>query len=359
MSVSKQSNGKWRAVFSYVVNGERKRKTKIFRTKGEANSWLAQWQADNDPLRLEASSTLFSDYFNQYLETHVLSGIKESTQANWYAVQKYIVDKYFSSLYLDQITRNIYQRFLNDYSKTHARNTVKKRNQIVKMVIGQAFHDGLIKTDPTYNVRISGSDGKSSDEKFLEADEYQRLIDYIRSSEKLITWHTSFFVYLIALSGLRAGEALALTTDDIDVESQTLSVTKTKQRSGENATPKTKNSIRDIKLPKAFFDDYQKYILNHNFNDKKELFDGRKFATINNKWLHRIEEELNFKNLVSIHGLRHSHASYLIANGIDINYISKRLGHADTTITLRVYAHLLQVKQVSEESKTLDILSKI
>ncbi|TYC50851.1 site-specific integrase [Weissella muntiaci] len=359
MAITKKPNGKWRAVFDYKEQGERRRKVQTFKTKSDAKIWLAGLEANSTPQNLDASKILFQNYFKDYARVHLESGLKESTIASWEAVEKYIINVYFNNLYMSDLTRNIYQNFLNKYAVGHTRNTVNKRHQIVKMVIQQAFHDGLITTDPTYNVRISGSDSKDSSEKFLEADEFRTLLNHITDSPKLIRWRTSFMVYLVALSGIRAGEALALTTDDIDTLNKTISVNKTKQRSGESTEPKTKNAVRTIKMPNEFFSIYSQYIENKEFNSNNELFDGRRYATIANTWLHRIEQELGFNNNVSIHGLRHSHASYLISKGVDISYISKRLGHADITITMEVYAHLLSEKQIIEEEKTQNILSDI
>lgn len=240
------------------------------------------------------------------------------------------------------------------------RKSVLKRHQIVKQVLTQAFHDGLIPADPTFGVIVPGAESKPADEKFLQVDEFNKLLNYIETNDKLIKWNTSFMIYLIALSGLRAGEALALTRDDVDVNTHTISVTKTKQRSGTSTSPKTKSSIRTIAMPERFFDNYAKFInTKSKWNDDNELFDGRRWATINNNWLERIERELGFENIVSVHGLRHSHVSYLLSKGVDINYASKRLGHSNVTITQEIYAHLLRDKQQSEETKTLSILDEI
>lgn len=62
---------------------------------------------------------------------------------------------------------------------------------------------------------------------------------------------------------------------------------------------------------------------------------------------------------VHIHALRHSHCSYLLDEGVGIHYISKRLGHASTTITLDVYSHLLEKKEKEEDSKVENNLERI
>ncbi|TVV19211.1 tyrosine-type recombinase/integrase [Weissella cibaria] len=362
MSVYKADKG-WRATYSFKdPSGKYRRKSKQgFRTKKEAETWLAEYSVTNGkPTLKKGTLTLFSDYFDEYQQLRFGAGLKETTRESWHAVQKFVVDVYFNNTTLDQITRQKYQAFLNDYSKGMKRKSVLKRHQIVKQVLTQAFHDGLIPADPTFGVIVPGAESKPADEKFLQIDEFNKLLNYIETNDKLIKWNTSFMIYLIALSGLRAGEALALTRDDVDVNTHTISVTKTKQRSGVSTSPKTKSSIRTIAMPERFFDNYAKFINKKpKWNDGNELFDGRRWATINNNWLERIERELGFENIVSVHGLRHSHVSYLLSKGVDINYASKRLGHSNVTITQEIYAHLLRDKQQSEETKTLSILDEI
>lgn len=230
----------------------------------------------------------------------------------------------------------------------------------MKQVIMQAFHDGLIPSDPTYGVIIPGGESKSPEEKFIQVDEFNQLLNYIEQDDKLIKWNTSFLIYLVALSGIRAGEALALTKNDVDLNERIIRITKTKQRSGIATSPKTKSAIREIAMPARFFENYNVFIeAKTERNENFELFDGRKMATINNIWLERIERKMEFKNTVSIHGLRHSHVSYLLSKNIDISYASKRLGHANVTITQSIYAHLLKEKQKREEEKTINTLDEI
>lgn len=354
MAISKQPNGKWRADFNYKgFDNKRHRKVKVFSTKSEANIWLANQQVSNSGTKMQKSSMLFSDYFNDFTETHIKSGLKESTIKNWEYIRDNIIPKYFNNITLEQLNRNTYQTFINDYSIGRARSNVKLRHSVLKMVIQQAFHDGVIEIDPTYRVRLIGNDSKPADEKFLEADEFKRLIAYLTATDIIIKTKSSFIIYLIALSGMRIGEALALTIDDVDTVNKTISINKNQQRSGNVTSPKSKTSIRTIKMPDVFFENYQIYL---STVSGKELFPSTNISSYLNLKLHRLAEKLNFKNSISVHGLRHSHASFLIANGVDISYVSQRLGHANVSITLNIYAHLLQQLKVKEEQKTLEIL---
>lgn len=362
MAIYKTEHG-WRADFSFKdgAGKYRKKSKRGFRTKKEAEAWIAEYSVSHSSPNLKkGSQLLFSDYFAEYTELRFGAGLKESSRESWISTKDHVVNVYFKGLTLDQITRNKYQHFLNHYSQGLRRASVVKRHQIIKQVIMQAFHDGLIQIDPTYGVTIPGSESKSAEDKFIQVDEFNKLIDYIESSEKLVKWNTSFMIYLVALSGLRAGEALALTRNDVNVDEHTITVSKTKQRSGVSTAPKTKSSMRTLVMPDRFFENYQTFVsAKTKWNDRLELFDGRITSDQNNIWLKKVEKQLHFENIVSLHGLRHSHVSYLLSKGVDINYASKRLGHSNTMITQKVYAHLLREKQESEELKTLNILDKI
>ncbi|MCM0582151.1 site-specific integrase [Weissella diestrammenae] len=364
MAIYKTSAG-WRADYTYKdASGKYKKKSKTgFKTKRLADEWLTKVKNDSEKIKNPYHDWNFVDYFDMNMNLKIDSGIKPATKDAWRAVREYIVIKYFADIKISELTREKYQRFLNEYSIGHTANTVKKRHQIINSIIQQAFHDGIISIDPTYNVKITGTkDSKDASEKFLEADELIKLIEYF-SQEKRLSDNSalsSFMIVLIAYSGLRAGEALALTRDDINLEKQTISINKTKGRDGINTTPKTKNSIREIKMPSNFFEIYNLFISHkHTWNKNYELFDGRRIASNPNKTLELYELKNNFKNIVSIHGLRHSHASYLLSKGINIAYISKRLGHANIAITQTIYIHLLNEQALKEEQRTINMLNNM
>lgn len=364
MAIYKINTG-WRADYTYKDStGKFKKKTKSgFKTKRLADEWLTKLKNDSDKIKNPYYDWNFVDYFDMNMELKINSGIKPETVKAWQAVRNYIVLKYFADIKISELTREKYQHFLNEYSVGHTANTVKKRHQIINYVVQQAFHDGMISIDPTYNVKITGTkDSKDASEKFLEADELISLIEHF-SQEKQLSSNSSlssFMIVLIAYSGIRAGEALALTKNDINLKKNTITITKTKGRDGKNTTPKTKNSIREIKMPNDFFEIYKLFISHKpKWNKDYELFDGRKIATNPNRTLERYEQKNNFNNIVSIHGLRHSHASYLLSKGINIAYISKRLGHANISITQSLYIHLLNDQALQEEQKTIDMLDNI
>ncbi|MBJ7630979.1 site-specific integrase [Weissella sp. GP1] len=350
-------DGKWRAEVNYKDGGKYKKKTKSgFKTKAEANAWASSIEIQKSNVTaLSLGDTPFVDYYNDWVETHSHTGIKEGTILG-YKVAKDTVKQYFDNYRLKEITRLVYQKFINDYALTHSLGTVKHRNSQIAIVLKQAFHDGIINVDPTYQVKLTGSGSRRTSLSYLEEPDFLNVINYIESSEPD---RYLFALYTMALSGARSGEVLALTEDDIDEVTKTISITKSKTQKApyKITTPKTKSSIRTITMPDKFFKEYRRYMATRSsetslFGDKANstnLYD--KFVTV--------QKNLGIDARISPHGLRHTHASYLIAHGVDISYISERLGHKDVSTTQHVYLHLLKTRKEEEIAKTLTLFDAL
>ena len=108
--------------------------------------------------------------------------------------------------------------------------------------------------------------------------------------------------------------------------------------------------MRDIKIT----NELANIISNEKNNSTEFIFNCRR-QTVRNR-LDSLISKLDLQP-ITIHGLRHSHASYLLYKGVSINYVSARLGHANTSITQKVYAHMLKEEKTREQDKTIEILS--
>lgn len=350
-------DGKWRAEVDYKDGGKYKKKTKSgFKTKAEANAWASSIEVQKSNVTaLSLGDTPFIDYYTDWVETHIDSGIKEAT-ARGYRIAQETAKKYFDNYKLNEITRIVYQRFINDFASTHAVATVKLRHSQIGIVLKQAFHDGIISVDPTYNVKFTGSKSRRTSLKYLEESDFFSIVHYIEKSKPD---RYLFALFTMALSGVRSGEVLALTRDDIDETAKTISITKSKTQKVpyKITTPKTKSSIRTVTMPDKFFDEYRRYIATRG--DDTSLFGDKANATnLYDKFV-TVQKNLGIEPRISPHGLRHTHASYLIAHGIDISYISERLGHKDVGTTQQVYLHLLKTRKDVEIAKTLTLFNNL
>lgn len=140
------------------------------------------------------------------------------------------------------------------------------------------------------------------------------------------------------------------------MDNKTVSVTKSKTNRVpyQYVEPKTHRSIREVAMPDKYFKQLERFKQTVPTPDE-HIFGEKTTQSVLSYHLKVIEKQLGLKN-VSFHGLRHTHASILISKGVDIAYVSERLGHSSVVITQKTYFHLLSEKRSSEEQKTLDLL---
>ena len=155
----------------------------------------------------------------------------------------------------------------------------------------------------------------------------------------------AFFI-LLFYSGIRIGEACALTYGDFDFTNNTVTINKNYVVAKGKAyiyDTKTQKSNRTIKLPRNVMNKIREYSFHlYGRNANTRLFD-RSEVTYRG-WLKRYSEKAKIKK-IRIHDFRHSHASLLINIGVPVKQISERLGHDDVTITLSTYAHMYKEKE--------------
>ncbi|MGQ4573809.1 site-specific integrase [Leuconostoc pseudomesenteroides] len=222
----------------------------------------------------------------------------------------------------------------------------------IKASLQDAYVDGYIERDIYSRVKAVSSKKTAQFQNYLEADEFERLQRYLYAT---VTKSDQFhLLVLLALeTGARLGELLALTRPDFT--GNAIDINKSYSNSVKAVTlPKNKSSIRTITLSTRMSEVLEWYIKQNNNND---LFPHWSNQTIQNN-LVRILKEAH-SHPIKFHGLRHSHVSYLLHNGVDITYISKRVGHSNTAITIQVYSHMLKEKEQVQNELALNILDNL
>lgn len=333
----------WTANVSFVSSGKRVRKTKSgFKSKREANTWAIQIEnlkIDNELNQVFSPSITVAEYFEKCLETY-RTNLKPTTmlvyRATLHSIQQ---SELLANTQAFKLTRSRAQQYLNEFGATHGISTTKKRKMQLSAAYSDAVLDGYIKLNPFDRTTATGHNPKDTKLKYLETEEYLALIE----KAKLLETSTSDVILIGALTGARIGEVLALTTDDIS--DGLIDINKTEQSATRKIdTTKTKNSVRVVDVPTWLTD----YLL--------EKYDGRLFnlsQTAVNKAFKKLQVALEFDHIITFHGLRHTHASYLLSQDVSIDYISHRLGHSSTVITMKVYAHMLTSKKQREVKKTI------
>lgn len=261
------------------------------------------------------------------------------------------VKKLIPDLKVCDMNRIAYQKLLNDYAELHERQTTMDFHHQLKAAILDAVDEGLIERDPTRKAIIKGKAPKEKKTKYLNQFELQKMLSVLNLNATL-NW--DWLILLIAKTGLRFSEALALTPCDFDFARQMLSVNKTWNYKGDGGFLPTKNlsSVRKVQI------DWQMVIqiseLIRDLPKEDPIFiQGRVYNSTINGVLERYCRKAKVP-VISIHGLRHTHASLLLFAGVSIASVARRLGHSSMTTTQKTYLHIIQ----ELENRDVDIVMR-
>lgn len=301
----------------------------------------------NDMNRTE----LFCEYYAQWIEVYKKGAIREATLAKYLMTQKW-VEKLIPEVKVSELTRTAYQQLLNEYAKEHERQTTLDFHHQLKGAILDAVDEGLLLRDPTRKAIIKGKTPKTKKIKYLNQFELHRLIADLDIKD---TPNWDWFILLVAKTGMRFSEALAITPEDFDFARQTLSVSKTWDYKGNGGFLPTKNksSVRKIQIDWQIVVKFS--VLTRNLPPDKPIFVGESkiYNSTVNDVLTRHCRACGISE-ISIHGLRHTHASLLLFAGVSIASVARRLGHASMTTTQKTYLHIIQ----ELENKDVDLVMR-
>lgn len=285
------------------------------------------------------------------------------------AVRKVTLDKYYLThrkikelapeLHMNELTRQSYQKLLNNYAATHEKQTTLDFHHHLKAALVDALDEGLLEHDPTRRAIIKGVDPSNKKNKFLNLYELQKLLRHLDLGDEL-NW--DWFILLVSKTGLRFAEALALTPEDFDFERQQIIVNKSwnyKTPIGNFQKTKNESSNRAVMVDWHFMNQFKSLI--RNKESDWPIFvphNKRVFNSTVNGLLEKYCYKLDIPT-ISVHGLRHTHASLLLYEGVSVASVAKRLGHANTTTTQETYIHIIEELENKDNDKVLHHLSQL
>ena len=282
---------------------------------------------------------LFCEYYAKWITVYKKGAIRKVTMDKYLMTQKWLV-KLVPNLRVCDMNRIAYQQLLNDYAEFHERQTTMDFHHQLKGAILDAVDEGLIERDPTRKAIIKGKPPVAKKIKYLNQFELHTLLISLDLKDK-VNW--DYFILLVAKTGMRFSEALALTPKDFDFAHQTLSISKTWDYKGKGGFQPTKNksSVRKIQIDWQTVMQFAELVKGLP-EDQPIFITGKKVynSTVNNI-LTRLCTQAQIPP-ISIHGLRHTHASLLLFAGVSIASVARRLGHASMTTTQKTYLHVIQ-----------------
>lgn len=307
-------------------------------------------------MRKRKKDILFHEYFEEWLELYKVGAIREITLDKYYVTHQRILEL-VPDLRLSELDRRSYQRLLNEYALTHEKQTTMDFHHQIKGAILDAVDEGLIAKNPTRKIIIKGKEPRKKKPKFLNQYELQSLLKELELNNE-INW--DWFILLIAKTGLRFSEALALTPKDFDYFNQSLVINKTwnyKKAKGILQPTKNESSKRKIQIDWQVSMQFSQ--LTKELDEEDLIFvKGRVFnSTINNR-LETLCKKANVP-IITIHSLRHTHASLLLFAGVSIASVARRLGHSSMTTTQETYLHIIQELENQDNDKIIRHLSAL
>ena len=299
----------------------------------------------------------FGDVLDEWLTLH-----KETVKASTWQFIELRANKhvrpYFKDMYVDKITLRHCQDFVNKTFKVAPVAYVYSVS-IVKNTLDYALRLGMIESNPMLYVIKPKKQTTISDNhgNYYTKDELKKFLDVAKNTD--LKKYTLF--RLLAFSGMRVGECLALTWHDLNYKNNTIAINKTLARTKNGIkiqTPKTKASNRVVSLDnetiqvlKAWQLEQRKQLLKLGINamNKHQLI----FSNGKNSFIIVPTVRLAIKQIakkaglypITTHGFRHTHATLLFASGLDIKQVQARLGHSNVQTTLNIYTHAIQDKQ--------------
>lgn len=302
---------------------------------------------------------LFWEFYEKWIEIYKRGSVRQIT-LNKYLMTLNWIKRIAPDLKVKELNRIRYQKIINEYAKEHERQTTMDFHHQVKGAILDALDEGLLERDPTRKVVIKGKMPAEKKPKFLNQYELHAVLKKLNLEiQKGPTWE--WLILLIAKTGLRFSEALAITPADFDFSRQTLSVSKTWDYKGDSGFMPTKNrsSIRKVELDWRTIAQFSE--LTRDLPRKEPIFvtPGKAIynATINDV-LERYCKAAGVP-VITIHGLRHTHASILLYQGVSIASVARRLGHASIHTTQKTYIHIIQELENADVDLVIRSLSNL
>ena len=358
-------------VVGYNLQGRPIKKSKtVHCSKKEAKIELAKFVADvQKGMYVEGKSLKFTDFVEIWKRDYGSKELAPSTYKRYLGILESRIIPYFGHFRVDKIKptdimqfydllskdTQIVRRKDNNGKKTGkplSPKTILEHHRLLRAMLQKAVYWQMIVSNPAE--RVQSPKTKKPKRKYYDDEQSKALISGLMElTEEQFKYKVA--IILTIFTGVRLGELMGLEWDDINFREGIVSINRSSQYLADKGVftkvPKTESSIRDVAIPDfvvslleeyKYWYDEQKYQYGELWIDSNRLFvqaDGRPMhpSTIS-KWFEKFVAQIGLP-VINFHGLRHTNATLLIAQNIDVSVVAARLGHAQITTTLNFYVH--------------------
>ncbi|NYS33701.1 site-specific integrase [Streptococcus danieliae] len=355
---------KWTMEFKDPLTNKRRRisitlESKSRKAEKQARAILEARKSEILAENKEVGVLTFHEFYQEFFSDWS-KNVKDSTVKVWTYDMKRFLNQIDNNVLLVKINRrylqSIFDRMEKDGVSPEFSNRILTR---VKQIFKKAVEYEYLDKNPATHISVKKIEKKIDGEKieYLEKEQVRAIVLELQRTNQ---YTIANLVMLLYLTGMRVGEGLALTVDDINFNEHTISITKTwSEISKQITTPKTKKSYRVVSTSESI-----EKILKEQLrmsSGSEYLFPAKRGGRLRvyevNALLKSTCSAIGIPPVTS-HIFRHSHISMLAELGIPIKAIMDRVGHSDSTTTLKVYSHVTEkmtetlVKQVEDSYAT-------
>ena len=372
-SIEKRGKNSYRLVCynGFDLNGNSIRHTKtIHGSKKDAKIELAKFVADvQNGMVVEGKALKFSEFTEIWKRDYGSKELAPSTYKRYCRMLETRLLPYFGHFYVNKIKPTDIMQFYdllskdtqlvrkkdNDGNKTLkplSGKTILEHHRLLRAMLHKAVYWQVIVSNPAE--RVQPPKAKKPKRKYYDDDQCKILLENLEQlDEEQIKYKTA--IILTVFTGVRLGELMGLEWNDIDFRNGIVSINRSSQYLADTGVftkvPKTESSIREIAIPDfviSLLEEYklwyeeQKSLYGELWINSNRLFvqaDGKPMhpSTIS-KWFVKFIGQIGLP-VINFHGLRHTNATLLIAQNIDVAVVAARLGHAQITTTFNFYVH--------------------
>ena len=340
----------------------------IRRARQVAKELDLEFQSQFEKEEIARSSMTLLEVWKSYEQYYAPNRLRDSTFAAFKSMMNTKILPKLGHLKIDSITTNRITMFLNEISiKTDPKTGKVLRPkqyykdsyiQSIYSYLSRVFHyaisQGWIKDNPCTNA-IKPRKNRTIKKPPLEINQIK---DIINKTDNFSVYNAiiQFQIY----TGMRIGETLALTWDDIDFDNLTININKTVNyvnKEFQVGPPKTENGYRIIGINNSVYhililvkqeQDYRINELKNVYHNHNLVFSNETGEYIHktniNKHLNNIKKGTDYE-YITVHFLRHANATLLLNSGVDLKMVSAHLGHNDIQTTANIYADVLDMQK--------------
>ncbi|MCW2280456.1 tyrosine-type recombinase/integrase [Lactococcus lactis] len=321
----------------------------------------------------EGSDITFYDLYNEYYKNWSPT-VKASSLRGTTANDKRILNKIGKDVKAKNVNRRIIQNLVNEmmdegYAYSYYNGFKKRFHSILDFGVRMGYlevNEAIFVKAPK---KIKTFDEvQEKRESYLELNDIKKLLSVLRVTPRVE--HIANFVEFMAYTGARYGETAALTVDEIDLETGTVTINGTYDRALKiKTTPKTDFSYRTITIPdniKKIIQEQLELISLHrsvkgnDFNKENYIFFTVNGAAIDldtlNVVVRRAAEKAGITKHITSHIFRHSHIALLAEIGIPLSAAMDRVGHTDYKTTLSIYSHVTKSVKIDIVKQLNDLI---